>query len=210
VLLRAMHERHPELHQHSNGVANLALAVGRRLAMDTPELDQLMEAAELHDIGKVAVPDSILEKPAALDEAEWGFMRRHTILGERILTGAPALRGVARLVRASHERFDGTGYPDGLQGEEIPLGARIVAVCDAYDAMISERPYRAARPGEEARRELVRCAGSQFDPAVVEAFCAELDADARDAAAREESEDDGLAALTHHMRDAQPAGRGAR
>jgi HD-GYP domain-containing protein (c-di-GMP phosphodiesterase class II) len=177
--------------------------------MASPELDQLMEAAELHDIGKVAVPDAILDKPAALDEQEWGFMRRHTILGERILTGAPALREVARLVRASHERFDGRGYPDGLAGEEIPLGARIVAVCDAFDAMTSDRPYRSATSADDARRELERCAGSQFDPAVVAAFCAELDESSGHVEDDAESDTE-LAQLAHHMQRALATGRRTR
>jgi len=101
-------------------------------------------------------------------------MRRHTIIGERILDGAPALSAAARLVRSSHERFDGKGYPDQLAGANIPLGARIVAVCDAYDAMVSDRPYRRALPSEEAIHEITRCAGTQFDPAVVEAFAIAL------------------------------------
>jgi HD-GYP domain-containing protein (c-di-GMP phosphodiesterase class II) len=128
-------------------------------------------------VGKVAVPDAILNKPASLDEEEWGFMRRHTILGERILSAAPALREVAALVRASHERYDGDGYPDKLVGDEIPMGARIVAVCDAFDAMTSDRPYRSAQTVEMAAAELRRCSGSQFDPVVVDAFCAELGLD---------------------------------
>ena len=101
-------------------------------------------------------------------------MRRHTIVGERILLAAPALRPVARLVRSSHEHWDGSGYPDGLAGEEIPLGARVVAVCDAFDAMISDRPYRAAMSDAEALDELSACAGAQFDPAVVKAFAVVL------------------------------------
>jgi diguanylate cyclase (GGDEF)-like protein len=171
VLLRTLSEREPELHLHLAGVAELAAEVGRALGMAAEELDELSRAAELHDIGKVAIPDTILAKPGPLDEEEWGFVRRHTIIGERILMAAPALRPVARLVRSSHERFDGTGYPDGLAGEEIPLGSRVVAVCDAFDAMTSDRSYRAARSEEEALAELQACAGSQFDPRVVEAFC---------------------------------------
>ena len=122
--------------------------------MASEQLDELARAAELHDIGKVAIPDAILNKPGPLDDDEWSFMRRHTIIGERILGAAPALRPVARLVRASHESWDGNGYPDGLAGEEIPLGARIVAVCDAYHAMISDRPYREAMLPAEAVAEL--------------------------------------------------------
>jgi HD-GYP domain-containing protein (c-di-GMP phosphodiesterase class II) len=131
-------------------------------------------AAELHDVGKVAIPDAILNKPGPLNEDEWAFMRRHTLIGERIVAAAPALCGVAKLVRASHERWDGGGYPDGIAGENIPLGARIVAVCDAYDAIVADRPYRGARSSAAALAELRRCAGTQFDPAVVEAFAAAL------------------------------------
>jgi two-component system cell cycle response regulator len=170
VLLRTLREREPELHNHLRGVAELALDVGHELGMSTEHLDELARAAELHDIGKVAIPDAILSKPGPLDEGEWAFMRRHTVIGERILGAAPALRPVARLVRASHERWDGDGYPDGLRNVEIPLGARIVAVCDAYHAMISERPYRDAVTPQEALAELRSCAGSQFDPDVVAAF----------------------------------------
>jgi two-component system cell cycle response regulator len=122
----------------------------------------------------VAIPDAIIDKPGPLDEDEWTFMRRHTVIGERIVAAAPALGPVAKLVRASHERWDGDGYPDGTAGEEIALGARIVAVCDAFDAMRANRPYRAARSAADAVAELRRCAGGQFDPSVVEAFVAEL------------------------------------
>ncbi|MEA2312206.1 MAG: hypothetical protein QOE28_2174, partial [Solirubrobacteraceae bacterium] len=128
-------------------------------------------AAELHDVGKVAIPDAILAKRGALDEDEAAFMRRHTIIGESIIAGAPALRGVATLVRASHERWDGTGYPDALAAEDIPLGARIISVCDAYSAMLQERPYGDVLSEAEALDELRVNAGSQFDPGVVAAFC---------------------------------------
>jgi diguanylate cyclase (GGDEF)-like protein len=178
VLLRALTERHPSLEGHLDGVARLAVGVGRRLGLDDEALEQLRLAAELHDIGKVAIPDAIIDKPGPLDEDEWTFMRRHTVIGERIVAAAPALGPVAKLVRASHERWDGDGYPDGTAGEEIALGARIVAVCDAFDAMRADRPYRAARSPADAVAELRRCAGEQFDPAVVEAFAAELAAQA--------------------------------
>jgi diguanylate cyclase (GGDEF)-like protein len=174
VLLGVLREREPDLHAHVEDVAELAHAVGTRLGMTHAELDELQRAAELHDIGKVAIPEEILNKPASLDADEWEFVRRHTILGERILSSAPALSPVARLVRASHERFDGEGYPDGLAGDEIPLGARVIAVCDSFDAMVSRRPYRDAVDVEAAVDELHRCAGSQFDPAVVDAFEEEL------------------------------------
>ena len=117
------------------------------------------------------MPRAILDKPGPLDPDEWKFVARHTIIGERILGAALALRPVAALVRSSHEHYDGNGYPDGLRGREIPLGARIVSVCDAYDAMTSDRPYQAALSHEEALAELRRCSGAQLDPAVVAAFC---------------------------------------
>jgi putative nucleotidyltransferase with HDIG domain len=171
VLLRALAERHPELDGHSCDVALLAETTARRLGLDSDDVEAVRQAAQLHDIGKVAIPEAILHKPGSLDDAEWRFMRRHSEIGERIIAEAPALSRVATMVRASHERFDGTGYPDGLRSEQIPLGARIVAVCDAFDAMITERPYSAALTPEAAERELRGCAGTQFDPAVVEAFC---------------------------------------
>jgi diguanylate cyclase (GGDEF)-like protein len=170
VLVRVLAERHPDLGDHLDGVAELAESVARALGMTDAEVAQVRHAAELHDVGKVAIPDSILSKPGPLDDDEWAFMRRHTIIGERILAGAPALATAGRLVRASHERFDGAGYPDGLAGEEIPMGARIIAVCDSFDAMLSSRPYSEPRSAEDAVAELRRCAGGQFDPVVVDAF----------------------------------------
>jgi diguanylate cyclase (GGDEF)-like protein len=170
VLLRALAERNPDLGEHLATVADLAVAVARKLGLSPDEVDQVRHAADLHDVGKVAIPDAILDKPGPLDADEWTFMRRHTIIGERIVAAAPALSEVAVLVRASHERYDGAGYPDGLAGDAIPLGARIVAVCDSFDAMVANRPYRLALPHAAALAELERCAGSQFDPVVVGAF----------------------------------------
>jgi len=155
-------------------VALLAQGVGRRLGLRTHELYEVVRAAELYDIGKMAIPDAILTKPGPLDAAEWEFMRQHTIVGERMLHVAPALAGVARLVPWCHERLDGGGYPDALAGDEIPLGARIVAVCDAFNAMTSDRPYRRAVSADEAVAELHRHSGTQFDAEVVAAFQAEL------------------------------------
>jgi len=171
VLLRTLKERQPDLYEHLTEVTALTLEVGRSLGMEPERLDELARAAELHDIGKIAIPETILDKPGPLDDAEWAFMRRHTIIGERILMAAPALTPVAHLVRSTHERWDGKGYPDALTGDEVPLGARIVAVCDAFDAMTADRPYRRALGDHEALAELRRCAGAQFDPAVVEEFC---------------------------------------
>jgi len=171
VLLRAMAERDPRLGAHIADVARLAEAVATRLGLPVDHVERVRHAAELHDIGKVAIPDAILHKPGPLDAHEWEFIRSHTVIGERIIAAAPDLEGVAVLVRSSHERFDGAGYPDGLGGTEIPLGARIVAVCDAFDAMVTNRSYRRGVAAEAAIAELRRCAGTQFDPVVVEAFC---------------------------------------
>jgi two-component system cell cycle response regulator len=171
VLLKALEEHHPDLGDHVHDVGQLAEVVARELGLDGQSLHHVRQAAELHDIGKVAVPGAILDKPGRLNQDEWAFIARHTLIGERILGAAPALAPVARLVRASHEHFDGNGYPDGLRGHEIPLGARIVSVCDAYAAMTSDRPYQRSMSDEDARAELQRCAGTQFDPDVVDAFC---------------------------------------
>ena len=175
VLLQALEEREPELRGHVGVVGRLAEATAVDLGLGREERERISLAARLHDVGKMAVPDAILAKPGPLDAAELGFIRQHTVVGERILRAAPALGHVAQLVRSSHERFDGTGYPDRLAGEEIPLGSRVVAVCDAFSAMTSFRPYSPARRVEEALAELRRCAGSQFDPEVVEAFCSALE-----------------------------------
>ena len=170
VLLRALAERDP--YEHLADVATLAASVAERLGLEVDEVEQVSQAAELRDIGKVAIPDAILHKAGPLDDDEWAFVHRHTLIGERILLAAPALNRVAALVRSSHERYDGVGYPDGLAGSEIPLGARIVAVCDAFDAMTTDRSHRPAMSAAAALLELRRCAGSQFDPVVVESFCA--------------------------------------
>ena len=170
VLLRALQERNPELAQRHAEVARLVEAVAERMALPHDEHTQLRQAAELHDVGKMGIPEELLHKPAPLDAEEWAFVRRHPLIGERIIGAAPALAPAARLVRSTHERFDGSGYPDGLAGEQIPLGARIIAVCDAFTAMTSSRPYAAQRTLSEAIAELRQCAGSQFDPAVVDLF----------------------------------------
>ncbi len=169
--LLAMHE--PELHAHSSKVAALTEGVGRRLRLGAQEIAETIRAAELHDIGKVAIPADVLHNPEPLDEAEWEIMRRHPAIGAHVLSAAPALSKVADIVRASHERFDGGGYPLGLAGEEIPLAARIVFVCDSFDAMTSDRPYGQAKSDSEALEELRRGSGRQFDPQVVEAFLTE-------------------------------------
>jgi diguanylate cyclase (GGDEF)-like protein len=179
VLLQVLHERQPELHEHMHEVAELALSVGHKMSLLPEELDEMARAAELHDVGKMAIPDEILNKPGALDPVELGFIRQHTIVGERMLAAAPALGSVARLVRASHENWDGSGYPDGIRGEDIPLASRIIAVCDAFHAMTTERPYAAAVSANDAIAELERCAGTHFDPVVVDLLVEELRGDGR-------------------------------
>jgi diguanylate cyclase (GGDEF)-like protein len=173
-LLRTLAEREPELHAHGAYVSSLARRVGERLGLGREELDELRLAAELHDVGKLAIPDVVLQKADPLDATEWEFIHSHTLIGQRILGAAPALRPIGAIVRSTHEHWDGNGYPDKLAGEAIPLAARIVAACDAYSAMTSDRPYRAARTAEDAVAELRRWAGRQFDPQVVDLLCAVL------------------------------------
>jgi diguanylate cyclase (GGDEF)-like protein len=174
VLLQVMAESKPDLPGHLNEVAALSQAVGRKLGLEGEDLEIVVRAAELHDVGKVAVPDAILQKPAALEPGERAIIERHCEVGERILAAAPAMGPVARVVRLSHERHDGNGYPDRRSGREIPLGARIIAVCDAFHAMTNDRPYRRAIDAAAAIAELRRGAGSQFDPEVVDVLCAEF------------------------------------
>ncbi len=170
VLLSVVGEHDGALRHHVDDVADLAERVSRELGLDDTAAAHVRRAAALHDVGKVAIPDEILHAPRKLTEDEWVYMRQHTIIGARIIGAAPELLPVAVIVRSSHERYDGAGYPDELAGEEIPLGARIVAVCDSYDAMTTDRAYRDAMPVSEALAELDRCAGTQFDPRVVAAF----------------------------------------
>jgi two-component system cell cycle response regulator len=172
VLLNALAVQAPATHAHAREVAALAAAVARALGLDRRSRENVARAAELHDIGKLAIPAEILAKAGPLEPVEHALLRRHTVVGEAMIGAAPPLRSVALLVRASHERWDGRGYPDGLEGEEIPLGARIVAVCDAYSAMCERRAYGRMLSEAEALAELRRCSGTQFDPRVVEAFCA--------------------------------------
>jgi diguanylate cyclase (GGDEF)-like protein len=174
VLLEALCERDPELRNHVQSVAHLCTAVGMRLGVRGDDLEELIIAAQLHDVGKIGIPDAVLHKPGPLDEGEWALIRQHTLIGQRILGAAPALHRVGMIVRTTHERWDGTGYVDGLASDAIPLAARIIAVCDAFAAMTSHRPYREAMTLEQALAELRRCAGTQFDPDVVRVFCDEV------------------------------------
>ncbi len=170
ALASALQERDQYTGDHSESVVDVAGRVAESLAMDEDSISRLRTAALLHDIGKVGVPDDILHKPGPLDEREWEIMRQHPVIGERILRAIPGLGSVAKIVRHEHERWDGKGYPDELSGEEIPIGARIILACDAYHAMTSDRPYRAAMSHTDAVAELTRNAGTQFDPNVAEAL----------------------------------------
>jgi response regulator RpfG family c-di-GMP phosphodiesterase len=174
ALLQMLQQIQPEFVAYIPVLAGHARDTALQLGLTGEAVEQISQAAELHDVGKLGIPDTLLSKPTALDDAEWELMRRSPEMGERMIAAAPDLRPVAAIVRASHERWDGGGYPDGLAGEEIPLGARIVAVCVAFAAMTSPRAYRPTIPQPVALAELCRCAGKQFDPVVVDAFITTL------------------------------------
>jgi len=160
--------------QHSRTVGTLAKHTAVALGLSPHRVERIHAAGVLHDLGKLGIADAILHKPGALDAAEWKEIMRHPEIGARILEHA-GLGDIAAWVRAHHERIDGGGYPKGISGPQIPLEARILAVADAYEAMIADRPYRAGVPGAAACEELIRCSGTQFDPAVVDAFLAVLE-----------------------------------
>ena len=177
ALLQVLTEQNARLDEHVERVSELAGVVAEALGQPEHEVWRIRLAARLHDVGKTAIPAAVLDKPGALDEAEWEFIRRHPLIGERIVLAAPALADTAALIRSSHERLDGRGYPDGLAGQDIPLGSRIIAVCDAFDAMTSTRPYRKPLDVTAALTELKAHAGSQFDTMVIDAFCTAVSRD---------------------------------
>ncbi|HEY0077372.1 MAG TPA: HD domain-containing phosphohydrolase [Pyrinomonadaceae bacterium] len=170
ALTSSLETRDSETHGHSERVVSFSLRLGREIGLDREQMRALEFGSLLHDIGKIGVPDAILRKPAALTTEEWSRMRLHPLLGQQILQGIEFLSGATRVVAQHHEKWDGSGYPLGLRGTEIDLNARIFAVADAFDAMTSDRVYRAGRPYELAAAELDKFAASQFDPEVVAAF----------------------------------------
>lgn len=170
ALTAALEARDSETYGHSERVVAYSLRLGQEYGIDPTQMQSLEFGSLLHDIGKIGVPDSILRKPARLTEEEWVLMREHPLRGQEILSGIEFLRGATRVVAQHHEKWDGTGYPLGLRGEEIDLCARIFAVADAFDAITSERVYKRSQSYEAAARELNQLAGRQFDPRVVEAF----------------------------------------
>ena len=156
--------------EHSDRVVELARRIGEKLGLERRELRDLSYAARLHDIGKVGVPDAVLFKAGPLEDDEREVIQHHAVAGAELIGEIPGLEPVARIVRHHHENYDGSGYPDGLSGRDIPLSSRILSVADAYAAMTEDRPYRRARPRFEVDREFKDCAGTQFDPYVVEAL----------------------------------------
>jgi diguanylate cyclase (GGDEF)-like protein len=175
VLIQAVRERDLDLDHHTGTVAELAARTAASAGLPAGDVNLARFAAELHDVGKLAIPESILRKPGPLDTSEWALVRQHTLIGQRIIAAAPGLDAVAVTVRSSHERWDGGGYPDGLAGEAIPVVSRIIAICDAYEAMTADRPYRPRMSREQAVAELRLNAGTQFDPRLVEVFVAALE-----------------------------------
>jgi diguanylate cyclase (GGDEF)-like protein/PAS domain S-box-containing protein len=169
-LEKSLLEKSDETENHNSRMKNLALKLGEELDLDTEKLDELEILARLHDIGKIAIPDSILKKPGSLTDEEWSKMKEHPEIGYRIAEASKELATIADKILSHHERWDGSGYPNGLSGSDIPLLARIASVVDAYDAMTNDRVYRSAIPKEEAKQELISCAGTQFDPQIVDVF----------------------------------------
>jgi HD-GYP domain-containing protein (c-di-GMP phosphodiesterase class II) len=191
ALMQVVTEQDAALDEHVERVSDLAGRLALVIGQPPHEVQRIRLAAQLHDVGKTAIPAGILDKPVALDKREWDFMHRHPAIGARIVSAAPALANTAPLILASHERVDGRGYPHGLIGENIPLGSRIIAVCDAFAAMTSDRPYQPQMSINDALAELERCAGTKFDATLVEAFCSNTALREDSAAATETTRADG-------------------
>ena len=176
ALANAVEAKDPSTQHHCNRMAALALGLARSTGIGADALEAVGYGAVLHDVGKIGVPEHVLLKPGPLDEEDWAHMREHPGIGATIVEPLQLGKLVAPIVRSHHERWDGGGYPDGLRGDQIPVGARIVAVVDAYDAITQERPYRKARSSDDAREEIIAGAGSQFDSELARAFVDSLDA----------------------------------
>jgi two-component system, cell cycle response regulator len=170
VLLKVLNEHTPGVLEDLNRVAHLATATAESLGLSEYEVERIEIAGRLHNVGNLAIPDAILNKPDALFNEEWEIMCTHAEIGQRILASAPSLAHVAELVRSHHERYDGRGYPDGLAGEDIPIGASIIAVCAAFVAMMRQRPFSDAITVEQALAEIHKWSGTQFDPHVAQTF----------------------------------------
>jgi putative nucleotidyltransferase with HDIG domain len=183
ALAVAIEARDNYTHDHSEQVVSLATEVAKLLGLSAADIDAVRHGALLHDVGKLAIPNEILHKPGPLTDAEWRIMAEHPVIGERILRRTPQLGHLAPIVRHEHERWDGNGYPDRLAGTEIPIASRIILACDAYNAMITTRPYREAMSVEDAVAELRDKSGTQFDPQVVAALLERLGAPVRPSAA---------------------------
>lgn len=175
ALCAALSARDGYTGEHSAETLELVSSVTGQLDLAPTEVDTIADVALLHDIGKIGIPNEVLHEPGKLNEEQWEIMKQHPVIGERIVARIPGFESVAKAIRHEHERWDGGGYPDGLKGDDIPLASRIVLVCDAFHAMTSDRPYRAAMPVEDARAELVKNAGTQFDPVIVGALLSSLD-----------------------------------
>ncbi|MBS3787579.1 HD domain-containing protein [Candidatus Bipolaricaulota bacterium] len=172
MIMDLLNERDPYTHAHSESVGDLTEAITEKLQISPEKKEDIVSAARVHDIGKLGIPDSILLKEGKLDDAEWEKMKEHPVLGAKILSGLKIYEGAVDIVRHEHERWDGSGYPEGLKGEDIPLGSRIVAVADVWNALRTERPYRGALEKDEAIEEIKDMAGVKLDPTVVEALLA--------------------------------------
>ncbi|TNF08800.1 MAG: diguanylate cyclase [Bacillota bacterium] len=170
TILSTLHEKNPREELHSKRVSEICTAIGDMLGMKANDISLLKAISNLHDIGKIAIDDAVLNKPGKLTQEEWEQIKRHPEIGYRILSSTPEYAEIAQDILCHHERYDGNGYPRGLKGDEIPIRARIISLADAYDAMISDRPYRKALTHEEAIEEIIRCSGTQFDPKIVDIF----------------------------------------
>ena len=197
ALANAVEAKDAQTERHCERLAIVGARLATGLGMSTAELDALTYGALLHDVGKIGVPDHVLGKAGPLSEAEWELVRRHPEIGERICAPLESFSALGPIIRHHHERWDGAGYPDRLRGEAIPLGARIVGLVDAFDAMTHDRPYRSARTVEQAIDEIRRESGRQFDPELAERFVADLD---RELIGSSEASAEAAAFVAHQVR----------